>query len=91
MSLSQIKSLVCACFALALLYQYPSTASAQLTTGYRPITEPGIRGVRIHPGALAPNRRKFYLPQNLYHEYSWRGWEYSNYARDEYERYVDIQ
>ena len=59
--------------------------------GYRPIAEPGIYGVRIHPGALAPNRRKFYLPQNLFYEYGWRSWEYSNYARDEYERYVDIQ
>ena len=66
----------------------PSTA--QLTTGYRPIEEPGIYGVRVHPGALAPNRRKWYLPQNLYYEYRWRGWEYSNYARVFYERYVDI-
>ena len=79
------------CAALALLALDWSSATAQLTTGYRPIAEPGIYGVRIHPGALAPNRRKFYLPQNLFYEYGWRGWEYSNYARDEYERYVDIQ
>jgi len=79
------------CAALALLALDWSGAAAQLTTGYRPIAEPGIYGVRIHPGALAPNRRKFYLPQNLFYEYGWRGWEYSNYARDEYERYVDIQ
>ena len=77
--------------ALALLALDSNSAAAQLTTGYRPIAEPGIYGVRIHPGALAPNRRKFYLPQNLFYEYGWRGWEYSNYARDEYERYVDIQ
>ncbi len=63
---------------------------AQLTTGYRPIEEPGIYGVRIHPGAMAPNRRKWYLPQNLYYEYRWRGWEYSNYAQDIYQKYVDI-
>ena len=67
-----------------------STAFAQLSTGFRPVEEPGIRGVRIHPGALAPNRRKWYLPQNLYYEYQWRGWEYSNYARDNYDRYVNI-
>jgi hypothetical protein len=65
-------------------------AAAQMTTGFRPVEEPGIYGVRIHPGALAPNRRKWYLPQNLYQEYRWKGWEYSNYARDRYERYVDI-
>ena len=89
MYLSRIRSALCA--ALALLLLAWDGASAQLTTGYRPIAEPGIYGVRIHPGALAPNRRKFYLPQNLFYEYGWRGWEYSNYARDEYERYVDIQ
>ncbi|MYF93596.1 MAG: hypothetical protein F4184_16440, partial [Gemmatimonadetes bacterium] len=89
MYLSRIRSALCA--ALALLALDWGSALAQLTTGYRPIAEPGIYGVRIHPGALAPNRRKFYLPQNLFYEYGWRGWEYSNYARDEYERYVDIQ
>ena len=66
-------------------------AYAVISTGYRPIEEPGYHGVRIHPAALAPNRRKWYLPQNLYYEYQWRGWEYSNYARDRYERYVDTQ
>ena len=89
MYLFRIRSALCV--ALALLASDWYSASAQLTTGYRPIAEPGIYGVRIHPGALAPNRRKFYLPQNLFYEYGWRGWEYSNYARDEYERYVDIQ
>ena len=64
---------------------------AQTKTGYRPAEEPGIYGVRIHPGALAPNRRKWYLPQNLYYEYNWRGWEYSNYAREHYQRYVNIE
>ena len=68
-----------------------STATAQLSTGSRVVEEPTIRGVRIQPGALVPNRRKWYLPQNLYYEYQWRGWEYSNYARDNYERYVNIQ
>ena len=67
-----------------------TAATAQLSTGNRPVQEPGIRGVQIHPGALAPNRRKWYLPQNLYYEYQWRGWEYSNYARDHYQRYVNI-
>ncbi len=72
-----------------LFVLFESTAVAQLSTGYRPVEEPGIRGVRIHAGALAPNRRKWFLPQNLYYEYQWRGWEYSNYARDNYQRYVN--
>jgi len=79
--------LLCSIAAMALI---DVNAHAQLTTGYRPLEQPGISGVRIHPSALSPNRRKWYLPQNLYYEYRWRGWEYSNYAREEYQRYVDI-
>ena len=65
-----------------------TAAEAQLPNPYREISEPGIVGARIHPGALAPAIRKWYLPQNLYYEYRWRGWEYSNYAREAYQRYV---
>ena len=39
--------------------------------------------------ALDPAVRKWYVPQELYNEYQWRQWEYSNYARDPYQRYVD--
>jgi len=39
--------------------------------------------------ALDPSVRKWYVPQELYNEYQWRQWEYTNYARDRYERYVD--
>ena len=80
--------------ALLLLFIFSVFAEvpavAQLTTGFRTFQEPGIYGVRIHPSALAPNRRKWYLPQNLYYEYRWKGWEYSNYARNQYQRYVSI-
>ena len=68
-----------------------SFADGQLATGYHPMEPPSIREVRIHPSALAPNLRKWYLPQSLYYEYRWRGWEYSNYAREQYQRYVGIQ
>ena len=47
-------------FSAAVLWTTPSLA--QLPTGYRPVEEPGIYGVRIHPSALAPNRRKWYIP-----------------------------
>lgn len=67
-----------------------SAAQGQLPTGHREVSKPGIEGVRIHTGALAPSLRKWYLPQNLYYEYRWRGWEYSNYAKDPYQRYVGI-
>ena len=39
--------------------------------------------------ALDPAVRKWYIPQELYQEYRWRQWEYSNYAREPYQRYVD--
>ena len=38
--------------------------------------------------ALDPTVRKWYVSQELYAEYGWRQWEYSNYAREIYQRYV---
>jgi hypothetical protein len=40
--------------------------------------------------ALDPAVKKWYVPQELYHEYGWQQWQYSNYARpeDQYQRYV---
>ena len=38
--------------------------------------------------ALDPSVRKWYVPQELYAEYRWKQWEYSNYARRAYQRYV---
>ena len=39
--------------------------------------------------ALDPALRKWHIPQELYKEYKWRQWEYSNYARHKYQRYVN--
>ena len=47
-------------------------------------------GVRISPQTITPTMRKWYLPQTLYDIYGWKNWEYTNYARDRYERYTDI-
>ena len=40
-------------------------------------------------GALDPAVKKWYVPQELFMDYGWRQWEYSNYARTPYERYVN--
>ena len=40
--------------------------------------------------ALDPAIKKWYVPQELYNEYRWSQWEYTNYARDHYQRYVNI-
>ncbi|MEE2629213.1 MAG: hypothetical protein VX670_12215, partial [Candidatus Latescibacterota bacterium] len=48
--------------------------------------EPAGPGVMF--SALDPAVKKWYVPQELVTEYGWRQWEYSNYARDPYQRYV---
>ena len=40
--------------------------------------------------ALDPAVKRWYIPQELYQEYRWKSWEYSNYAREPYQRYVDV-
>ena len=40
-------------------------------------------------GALDPSVKKWYVPQELFNDYGWNQWEYSNYARKQYERYVN--
>ena len=39
-------------------------------------------------GALDPAVKKWYVPQELFQEYKWKQWEYTNYARDKFQRYV---
>mgnify|MGYP004181404881 CR=1 FL=1 len=51
------------------------------------IFEPQGSGVLFD--ALDPAIKKWYVPQELFNEYRWRQWEYSNYARRHYQRYVD--
>ncbi|MEE3258428.1 MAG: hypothetical protein VX293_04400 [Candidatus Latescibacterota bacterium] len=46
------------------------------------------RGPGVLFDALDPAVRKWYVPQELYSEYGWRHEQYSNYARENYQRYV---
>ena len=46
------------------------------------------RGPGVLFDALDPAIRKWYVPQELYVEYRWKQWEYANYARENYQRYV---
>ena len=50
----------------------------------------GAQGPTVLLGTVDPAVRKWYVPQELFNEYRWRQWEYTNYARDHYDRYVDI-
>ena len=48
-------------------------------------------GVGVYEGAMIPVMRRWQYPQSLYQQYRWTGQEYSNYARERYERYVNIE
>jgi hypothetical protein len=48
-------------------------------------------GARLSPESLVPTVRKWYLPQTLYTLYGWKGYDYTNYARDLYRSYVEIE
>jgi len=47
------------------------------------------QGSTVLFGALDPAMRKWYVSQELYQEYQWRQWEYTNYARNQFQRYVN--
>lgn len=47
-------------------------------------------GPQVLMGAIEPSVRKWYIPQELYAEFGWQQWQYSNYARDLYRRYTNI-
>ncbi len=72
----------------ALLRGAPQDADAQRPTGFdNPYY---TTGTEVAPSTLVPSVRKWYLPQRLYQEYDWRQEQYSNYARNHYERYNNV-
>ena len=79
---------------LALL-SLPLTAALSQTYGSRVGVQRGgdvsfePSGPGVVFGALDPTVKRWYVPQELYNEYRWRQWEYSNYARNNYQRYVN--
>ena len=72
----------------ALCQAMPQESGAQRATGFdNPYY---TTGTEISPATLVPSVRKWYLPQRLYLLYDWRQEQYSNYARDNYERYTNV-
>jgi hypothetical protein len=47
------------------------------------------KGPGVFFDALDPTVKRWYVPQELYNDYGFKTWEYSNYARDPYQRYVN--
>lgn len=76
----------CCILAAALLISDVAGAQDQLDRGELTFeaTGPGVLF-----GALDPAVKKWYVPQELFRDYQWKQWEYTNYARNHYERYVD--
>ncbi len=81
-----ITLLLLACLSVAL--SLPPESRAQRETGFE--NPYYTSGSEIAPATLVPTVRKWYLPQRLYSLYDWRQEQYSNYARNPYERYNDI-
>ncbi len=46
------------------------------------------QGTSVMMGSIDPAVRRWYVPQELYPEYRWRQWEYTNYARESFSRPV---
>ena len=78
---------------LALILSFPLQAQehgvrlGSIQRGGRVSFEPTGPGVLFD--ALDPSVRKWYVPQELYAEFRWKQWEYNNYARNPYQRYVN--
>ena len=70
----------------ALEAQEFGTRLGAVQRGGRVSFEP--RGPGVLFDALDPAVRKWYVPQDLYSEYRWLHTQYSNYARENYQRYV---
>ena len=81
-----IALLFCLSASAALAQDYGRRLGVQ--RGGRTTFEPQGSGVLFD--AIDPAIKKWYIPQELFNEYRWRQWEYSNYARTPYQRYVDV-
>ena len=73
-----------ACIGAALLLSHIRVDAVEIGLFNPYITT----GARISPETLVPAVRKWYLPQTLYHLYQWKGYDYTNYAKERYSRYV---
>ena len=49
------------------------------------------RGVSVLIDALDPTIQRWYLPQELFLEYGRRQWDYTNYAREPFRRYLNTR
>ncbi len=80
--MSHMKIIIYLFVSSLLLVEVASAQQLGLASGREP------RGVQVYEMALTPTQRKWQHSQSLYQFYRWTGDEYSNYAEENYERYV---
>ena len=80
--MSHMKIIIYLFVSSLLLVEMASAQELGLASGREP------RGVQVYEMALTPTQRKWQHSQSLYQFYRWTGDEYSNYAEENYERYV---
>ena len=86
-------AMACAMFSVLLIPNSDSEAQDTASTRIKGVRQGGEltfepSGPGVMFGALDPAVKKWYVPQELFLEYQWKQWEYTNYARDLYQRYV---
>ena len=93
--LKSLSTTLSALLCLALEAIVPNWGLAQTDYGTRLGVRAGSETSYVPQGpgvmleALDPAVRRWYVPQELFKEYEWRQWQYTNYARDSYQRYVE--
>ena len=83
-------------FAILLGLALVGDSAAQVEYGKRLGLQQGAEArlmtlsPEVYLAALDPAVRRWYVPQELYEEYRWRQWQYTNRARLPYRRYVEV-
>jgi len=91
------RSFLYGCWCASLLYAwFALPAGAQLDYGHRLGQRVGERlvypasGAEVLMEAIEPTIMRSHLPQELFVEYGRRQWQYTNYAREPYRRYLSL-
>lgn len=84
--------LILGCLLLTVVNLYAQEVGYERLLGIRRGGELTFepRGPGILFGALDPAVKKWYVPQELFNLYQWKQWEYTNYAKDHYQKYTEI-
>ena len=77
-----------AIWSFVFLTLLPLELKADLQSGF--FNPYRATGTPVDFESLSPVMRKWYVPQTLLYLYGWKTYDYTNYARDNYQRYVNL-